>query len=471
VRKTKIITTLGPATESEAMLRQLIDAGVHVFRLNMSHANHDWVRTIVDRIRKIEKDIRKPIGILMDTQGPAIRTGDLDHSLELKEGDTFTFTVRGHVSEEERSVDTNYDDLINDINVDDVVLVDNGVIHMVVREKNERELNCEVLTPGTMGSRRHINLPGIKVNLPALTKKDLEDVKCGVACEVDYIALSFAREGNDIQMLRQVLDAEGAANHIDIIAKIEDQSAVRNMDEIIEAADGVMVARGDLGIEVPFEELPIIQRSIVKKCVAKKKPVIVATHMLESMIENPVPTRAEITDVANAVYEEADAIMLSGETTIGKYPVQCVKILDRVASRIERSGNIRFHESIQLDHERHRVVASAVHLADQIQADAIFIFSRTGRSARTCAALRPRWTPIFAFTPDINLVNRLTLNYGIRPNHLDFGNDPMETIQLAEELVVNRGVLQPGAKLVVLSDILVKERSFYSVQLRQLGQE
>jgi pyruvate kinase len=469
VRKTKIVTTLGPSTESEERLRQLIKAGVHVFRLNMSHARHDWVRLIVDRIRKLEAEAGRSVGILLDTQGPAIRTGDLDHQIDLKEGDTFSFTVRGHVSEEECSVDTNYDDLVNDINVGDVVLVDNGVIHMVVREKKDRELKCEVLTPGTMGSRRHINLPGIRVNLPALTKKDLEDIRVGVECGINYLALSFAREANDIQMLRQVLSAEGDDGNIDIIAKIEDQSAVANIDEIIEAADGIMVARGDLGIEVPFEELPIIQRRIVKRCVALRKPVIVATHMLESMIENPVPTRAEITDVSNAVFEEADAIMLSGETTIGKYPVQCVNILDRVAARVERSGNIRFHEKIELVNERHRVVSSAVHLADQIEAAGIIIFTRTGRSARTCASLRPRWSPIFAFTQNARLVGRLTLNYGIQPYQLAFGDDPMTTIDAAEHLLVERGIVEMGAPLVVLADLIVNDRSYYSVHLRRVG--
>ncbi|MGF1677774.1 MAG: pyruvate kinase [Candidatus Methylacidiphilales bacterium] len=469
VRKTKIISTLGPATDSPAMLRALARAGVNIFRLNMSHANHDWVRTTVTHIRAIEKECCLTLGILMDTQGPSIRTGDLSSKLELKAGDSFTFTVRGHVSEEIRSVDTNYDDLVNDIHVGDVVLVDNGVIHMVVREKNDRELRCEVLTSGTLGSRRHINLPGIKVNLPALTEKDLEDVHVGVETGVNYIALSFVREANDMQVLRQIVDSLGAADRIRLVAKIEDQSAVRNIREIIDAADAVMVARGDLGIEVPFEELPIIQRKIVKKCVAARKPVIVATHMLESMIENPLPTRAEITDVANAVFEEADCIMLSGETTVGKYPVKCVEILDKVARRIERSGTIGFHEDILLGDDRNKVASSAVHLADQVHADGLVVFTRAGRSAALCAALRPRWSRIFAFTPDADIAGRLTLNYGVQPEVIPFSEDPEENIKMAEATLLEKNILPLGASLVVLSDIREGGKFFYAVQLRRLG--
>lgn len=337
-RKTKIIATLGPATSEPEMIKKLMDAGVNVFRFNMSHAPHEWVHKTAKTIRQFSAELSNPVAILLDTQGPAIRTGDLPAKLDLKPGDVFTFTVRGEKSEETNSVDVNYDDLINDIQVGDTVLVDNGVIQMKVLSKESHKLKCEVLTPGVLGSRKHINLPGVKVNLPALTEKDLRDVACGVEAQVDWIALSFVREGRDIQILRELLKSKNAS-HIKIVAKIEDQLAVKNLNEIVEAADAVMVARGDLGIECPFEELPIIQRRIVKRCLQRGKAVIVATHMLESMIVNPIPTRAEITDASNAVFEEADCIMLSGETTVGKYPVQCVDVLNKVACRIERSGN------------------------------------------------------------------------------------------------------------------------------------
>lgn len=467
MRRTKIIATLGPATENPATIRDMIRQGVNLFRLNMSHATHDWVRTVVPVIRLAAADLRLNTGILMDTQGPAIRTGDLPTKLDLKVGDRFTFTVRGHQSEEIYSVDTNYDDLVNDIKVGDVVLVDNGVIHMMVREKKENALVCEVLTPGTLGSRRHINLPGVRVNLPCLTEKDLADIAVGVECKVDWIALSFVREAGDITALRGVLQKAGAPD-TGIIAKIEDQSAVHNINEIIEASDAIMVARGDLGIEWPYEELPIIQRRIVKRCIHRVKPVIVATHMLESMISNPVPTRAEITDVANAVFEQADAIMLSGETTVGKYPVRCVEVLDRVARRIERSGGINFQADVEVTSPRDQVAASAVHLANQVKAAAIFVFTRSGGVARITAGLRPR-CPIFAFTPHRALSHRLCLLHGIYAHTLEFQDSPLATIEMAEEHIRGHEIMPAGAKIVMLTEMLVNHQRYWTAQLRDLA--
>jgi pyruvate kinase len=320
-----------------------------------------------------------------------------------------------------------------------------------------------------MGSRRHINLPGVRVKLPALTEKDIADLEVGMECKVDLVALSFVREAADVKTLRDFLTKHGHG-HVQIVAKIEDQSAVKNINEIIDAADGVMVARGDLGVECPYEELPIIQRKIVKKCVQSIKPVIVATHMLESMISNPLPTRAEITDVANAVFEEADAIMLSGETTVGKYPARCVEVLDRVAKRIERSGSISFHDTIQVRGSKHSVVASAVHMANNLKADGICIFTRSGNMAYTCAGLRPRHTPIFAFTPDKALANQLCLRYGVTSIVLPFEDDPEVTIVAAEQILMNRHYLHAGAQVVFVSDIIIEaKKSISSVQLRVMG--
>ena len=292
VRRTKIISTLGPATDSAEMIGKLIDAGVNVFRLNMSHAPHDWVRRVVADIRAAAAARRQFIGIMMDTQGPAIRTGDLGVPLDLQPGQKFTLTVRGERDLEEHSVDVNYENFVNDISVGDVVLVDNGTIEMKVLGKSGNKVECEVLTAGTLGSRRHINLPGVKVSLPALTAKDIRDVKLGLEVGVDFIALSFVREARDLLQLRELF--EGGKSPPVVIAKIEDQQAVINLDSIVREADAIMVARGDLGIEIPYDELPIVQRRIVKTCLRHGKPVIVATHMLESMIESPMPTRAEI---------------------------------------------------------------------------------------------------------------------------------------------------------------------------------
>src|SRR5437879_7199621 len=288
----------------------------------MSHAQHDWLREIVPRIRAIAEEVGRAVAILVDTQGPAIRTGDLKTDLHLKPGDILEFTVRGAKSEEAYSVDVNYDGLINDINEGNTVLVDNGVSHLLVLEKRENRIRCKVITPGTLGSRRHINLPGVRVNLPPLTQKELGDIAVGVEMNVDFIALSCVRQRSDLDELRELLSQKGSKARV--MAKIEDQSAVLLIHEIIASADAIMVARGDLGIECPIEELPIIQRKVVKLCARFGKPVVVATHLLESMVHNPIPTRAEITDVANAVFEQADSVMLSEETKIGSYPAECV---------------------------------------------------------------------------------------------------------------------------------------------------
>ena len=465
MRKTKIICTLGPATEDPVILRQLMAQGADVFRLNMSHAKHDWVRAIVPQIRSIAAELGRPVAVLMDTQGPAIRTGDVATDLQLKPGDILELTVRGAVSEEHYSVDVNYDGLINDISAGDTVLVDNGVIEMLVLEKNQQRIRCKVLTPGTLGSRRHINLPGVRVNLPPLTQKDLDDVRVGAEVNVDFVALSFARQASDIEELRRVMQLlESTAQ---IIAKIEDQSAVREIDEMITATDVIMIARGDLGIECPMEELPIIQRRIVKQCIRFGKPVIVATHMLESMIENPVPTRAEISDVANAVFEETDAIMLSGETTIGRYPVRCVEVFDRVARRIERSGGAGYASEAQLTDSRQKTVSSAVILANSLPKGKLIVFTRHGTMARYVSNLRPHRAPIFAFTPFAHIYRQLALCWGTHPVLLAFDDDPNVTIDAAEVYLHEAGLTEQNDSLVVLSDLRAGHCQIDSIQVRQ----
>jgi pyruvate kinase len=453
-RRTKIIATLGPATDTPEMLRQLIAAGVNIFRLNMSHAPHDWVRRVVADIRAAAGADKKFVGIMMDTQGPAIRTGDLSVPLDLKPGQKFTLTVRAESNEEEHSVNVNYENFINDISVGDVVLVDNGAIHMKVLAKDGNKVQCEVLTEGTLGSRRHINLPGVKVSLPALTAKDIKDVALGLEVGVDYIALSFVREARDLLQLKQLF--EGHKTQPLVIAKIEDQEALRNLDAIVAEADAVMVARGDLGIEVPYEELPIIQRRIVKTCQRAGKPVIVATHMLESMIASPMPTRAEVTDVANAVYEQADAIMLSGETTVGKYPLKCIEVFDRIAKRTERSGGANYFEGATLGTARQKLVKSAVVMANELKAE-----------ARHTAWMRPRYSRIFALCAQGELAARLTLPWGITPIVVPFDMiDPGNTIEGALKILTASGQLKKGQTIVVIGAIVIGEQMVDTVQMR-----
>ncbi len=465
MRKTKIIATLGPATDSPEMIGRLIDGGVNIFRLNMSHAPHGWVRRVAADIRAAATSRLCAVGIMMDTQGPAIRTGDLPSALDLKPGQKFTLTVRGERSEELHSVDVNYENFVNDIRVGDVVLLDNGAIHMKVLSKSGNHVECEVLTEGTLGSRRHINLPGVKVSLPALTAKDLADVEIGQDVGVDYIALSFVREAKDIKQLRAVIAKAG--QHPLIVAKIEDQQAVQNLTEIVQEADAIMVARGDLGIELPYEELPIIQRRIVKTCLRVGRPVIVATHMLESMIENPMPTRAEVTDVANAVFEQADAIMLSGETTVGKYPLKCVEVFNRIACRIERSGGANFFEQAELTSPRQKLVKSAVVMANELRADAILVFTLRGNMARHTAWMRPRYSAIYAICENWGVANALGLNWGITPVVIPFNHaDPEKTIDPAVRLLVEKGRLKKGNTTVIISSLTVGEQIVDAVQMR-----
>jgi len=465
VRRTKIISTLGPATDSAEMIGKLIEAGVNIFRLNMSHAPHDWVRRVVQDIRARSAARRQFIGIMMDTQGPAIRTGDLGVPLDLQPGQKFTLTVRGERDLEEHSVDVNYENFVNDINVGDVVLIDNGTIQMKVLAKDGNKVECEVLTEGKLGSRRHINLPGVKVSLPALTAKDIKDVKLGLELEVDFIALSFVREAGDLVQLRELFPRD--KHNPLIIAKIEDQQAIKNLESIVRETDAIMVARGDLGIEIPYEELPIVQRRIVKTCLRHGKPVIVATHMLESMIESPMPTRAEVTDVANAVFEEADAIMLSGETTVGKYPLKCIEVFDRIAMRIERSGNAQFHDAAELTNARQKLVKSAVVMANELKAAAILVFTRHGHMAQYTAWMRPRYSPIYAMCDGEKTACQMTLSWGVMPFVMPFDFiQPQNTIETGLKNLVEQGRLFPGTTVVIIGAISVGTEIVDAVQMR-----
>ncbi len=465
VRRTKIVSTLGPATDSVQMIGQLMDAGVNVFRLNMSHAPHDWVRRVFADIRSESAKRQRHTGILMDTQGPAIRTGDLSVPLDLQPGQKFTLTVRGERDLEEHSVDVNYENFINDISVGDVVLIDNGTIQMKVLAKNGNKVECEVLTEGTLGSRRHINLPGVKVSLPALTSKDIKDVKLGLELGVDFLALSFVREARDLLQLREMF--EPGKPHPFVIAKIEDQEAIKNLEAIVSEADGIMVARGDLGIEIPYEELPIVQRRIVKTCLRVGRPVIVATHMLESMIESPMPTRAEVTDVSNAVFEEADAIMLSGETTVGKYPLKCIEVFDKIATRIERSGSAQFHDAAELTQPRQKLVKSAVVMANELKAAALLVFTRHGSMAQYASWMRPHYSAIYALCENEKTANEMALCWGVTPFVMPFDFiNPQNTIETALKNLTEQGRLQPGATVVIIGAISVGTEIVDAVQMR-----
>jgi len=467
MRRTKIIATLGPATSTPAALTELISLGVNVFRFNMSHAPHDWVRKTAATAREISTKLGHEVALLLDTQGPAIRTGVVEKPYDLKIGDWVSFTVRGQKGTVDITTDCNYPHLVEDIEVGKIVIVDNGLLRMRALEKRHNEIVCEVLTPGVMGSRRHINLPGVDVRLPALTEKDYIDLELAFECQMDFIAMSFVRRAADIELLRAKIKEKGSG--VRIVAKIEDQIAVKNLEDIIAACDGLMVARGDLGIEVPYEELPIIQRRAINLCLAAVKPVIVATHLLESMITNPAPTRAEITDIANAVFEHSDAIMLSGETTTGKYPLECVEIMDRIARRIEQGNTVISYVSpVKPYSPRTHLNSTAVYLANNIKAAGICVFSHSGKTARYIAGLRPQTSPVYAFTPNLDVCRSLSLHYGIRAHVIEFHNDPNENLLRMQARLLERGYMQPGDSIVVVSDLVVEKEILHAIHVHTL---
>jgi pyruvate kinase len=467
-RRTKIIATLGPATDSPEMLEKMVEAGMNVARINMSHAREEAVRNSVSSIREISDRLGKTVAILMDLQGPAIRTGEVSSALNLTPGQKIALTVRGEQSEEEHSVDVNYDQLVEDIKEGDVVLVDNGTIQLRVLQKKRNQLQCEVLTEGVLGSRRHINLPGVRVNLPALTDKDMKDVDLGIEVGVDWIAMSFCRQAEDLLKLRAILDYHKAPQKI--VAKLEDQEGVKNLQGIIENSDGVMVARGDLGIEIPYEDLPIVQRRIVKACQLNGTPVIVATHMLESMIENPMPTRAEITDVSNAIYEQADAIMLSGETSVGQYPLKCIEIMDRIARRTERSGGAGFVAEAEMNTTSGRLMKSASVLAREIEAAAMIVFTKTGGMARSAAWQRNPHCPVYAFADNVILRNQLMLLWGVEPFFLQLDeSNPMENVDCAIEFLMSKGLLSSGDEVVSVTEVVYNGKIVDSIQMEAVS--
>ena len=461
-RKTRIICTLGPATDSDEKLEALILAGANVFRLNMSHAAHEWVRDICPRIRAISDRLSSHTSILCDLQGPSIRTGDLEEPLDLKKGDIVEFRKRDTEATVPLSTTVNYDGLMGDVSVGDRLIVDNGGFLMRIKEVNATSVLCEVQTEGEMGSRRHINLPGVRLNLPALTKKDHLDLAlaCDVGC--DFIAGSFVRDADHVRQLRGAMIERGG--DAKIISKIEDQEAVKNIDDIISESDVIMVARGDLGIEVNIEELPIIQRKIVKRCLRLGTRVIVATHMLESMISNPLPTRAEVTDVSNAVFEEADSVMLSGETSVGKYPVECVEILNRIATRIERSGGLGYGADALLRTERQKTVRSAVQLADSIPDARLVVFTRRGFMPVQAALLRP-YSLIYAFAPEASICRQVSFGRGVTARRIDFSDNPEDTLATAVEMLKKEHDVEPGTPLFVISDMTQKGTVVDSVLL------
>ncbi len=451
MRKTKIICTLGPSTEDENILRELILNGMDVARINMSHGTHEEHKKKMDKIKKLRKELNKPVAILLDTKGPEIRTGNFPEKVTLKTGQSFTLTTEECEGSEERCSIT-FKNLPNDVEIGTKILIDDGLIELKVVNKTPTDINCVVINGGPVSSHKGINVPGVFLSLPFMSERDKEDLKFGVEQDVDFVAASFTRNANDINEMKSVISSFGGED-IRIIAKIENKDGVDNIDEILRVADGVMVARGDLGVEIPIAEVPIIQKKIIKKTRNSDKPVITATQMLDSMIKNPRPTRAETTDVANAIYDGTSVIMLSGETAAGAFPVESVKTMAEIAEITECNINYidRFNK---LDiHERPDVTSAISHAActtaHDLGASAIITVSKSGMTSRMLSKYRPS-CPIISGTPSEKVWRQTNMSWGVIPIMIEEKHNTDDLIDHVISAAQSEGLLKNG-DLVVLT--------------------
>ena len=465
IKRTKIICTIGPATESYASLKKLYKAGMNVARLNMSHSDHKNAKKIIDRIRKLNKQVKNPVGILLDTQGPEIRTGDTSEVVNLEPGQLVSFTVRDEIDVETTSIRVHYDELIQSVSVGTLISLDNGLLNFKVLKKTKNQLECKVLDGGKLGSKRHVNLPGIRINLPSITEKDKRDIAFGLKENVDFIALSFVRDASDIEDLKKILKTK--IKKIKIISKIEDREGLSNIDDICKVSDAVMVARGDLGIETDLANLPNVQRKIMSSCAKYGVNSIVATHLLESMIENPTPTRAEVTDVANAIYEGADAVMLSGETTIGKYPTEAVNFISRIATQTEKYRTLGYEEKLISETDWQYLGIAAKNIAESIGADGIIAITRSGQTAEIVSNAKPFMKPIFAFSNNKKTINQLSLSGSVHAYYSAMYASHEKNINSVMGILKKELNPKSDLKFVVISGIL-SEKSADAIEIRTL---
>ena len=449
MRRAKIIATIGPKTESEEMMEKLANAGMNIARINMSHGTPEWTASVIRKLRKVGLKTQFPLGIMIDTTGPEIRTSATEYGLEI--GDLFKIAVSSacDIQEGEKHTFIDYQNLIKKVKKKDTIMIDNGLIALQVIDVQPFHIMCKVLNKGSLGKRKSINMPGIRTDLPSVTKKDIQDLKIGAKYGMDYVAQSFVRRKEDIRQMRKVLEQFGSSAMI--IAKIEDQEGIDNMDEIINEADGIMVARGDLGVEIPIEEIPLVQKTMVDKCIAAGKPVIVATQLLESMITNPRPIRAEVTDVANAVFQKADCIMLSGETTKGEYPAECISTMHVIAKKVQ--------EKLQFDAGRLKtkdvkeaITFGACINADYLDAKAIIVFSKTGKLLSLVAKRRPN-VDIFVFTDDEEVKRKLMIYWGTFSFTVNFSENYDLMATNAIEMLKSQKFLAKGDKTLLVSDV------------------
>ncbi|CAM3962878.1 pyruvate kinase [Mesobacillus thioparans] len=461
MRKTKIVCTIGPASESVEKLTQLIEAGMNVSRLNFSHGNHEEHAARIKNIREAAEKTGKKVGILLDTKGPEIRTNDMENgAIELTTGQECIVSMKEVLGTAEKFSVT-YDQLIDDVHPGAKILLDDGLIglEVVSIDKENSEIKTKVMNTGTLKNKKGVNVPGVSVNLPGITEKDAKDILFGIEQGVDFIAASFVRRATDVLEIRQLLE-ENNGSYIQIIPKIENQEGVDNINEILEVSDGLMVARGDLGVEIPAEEVPLVQKDLIKKCNTQGKPVITATQMLDSMQRNPRPTRAEASDVANAIFDGTDAIMLSGETAAGQYPVEAVQTMHNIASRAEEALNhkeLLSFRTKEIDHNITDAIGQSVaHTALNLEVNAIITPTESGHTARMISKYRPK-APIIAVTSNDHVVRRLALVWGVYPQLGEKAGTTDEMLASAVEESVNSGHVSHGDLVVITAGVPVGE--------------
>ncbi len=460
MKKTKIVCTMGPNTSNRELLTAMAKSGMNVARFNFSHGTHEEHRDRLKLLRSVAEEVDVPIAAMLDTKGPEIRTGVLKgDKVCLKDGGTFTLTIRQDVLTDENIASITYDGLIDDVESGSTILIDDGLIELRVESKTETDIICGIINGGELGSRKGVNVPNVKIKLPGITEKDKRDILFGIDQGFDFVAASFVRNAECIQEIRSILKAYGSSMRI--IAKIENAEGIENIDEIIEAADGIMVARGDMGVEIPAETVPHVQKMIIRKCNHAQKPVITATQMLDSMIRNPRPTRAEVTDVANAIYDGTDAIMLSGETAMGKYPLEALKMMAHIAESSESYLDYGAYaqKSINVNGRAisNAISRATVWTADSLHAKAIIAPTMYGYTANLLSNWRPKCM-IVGMSPNKDVLRKMQLNWGVEPVPAPREATTDELIEHSVEIVKARGLIQSGDKVVVTVGVQQKHQ-------------
>jgi pyruvate kinase len=457
-RKAKIVATMGPASQDEAVIETLLQAGMDVARLNFSHGTHESHAARTSLLRVVSKRLNRPLAVLQDLQGPKIRVGVLSAPLKLIAGQRVQLYPEGGEKPQGDCIPVDFPQLFYSVKTGDRVLLDDGRLALVVQSIQKNLVTAEVRTGGELTSNKGINLPGVRLNIPAFTDKDAEDLEFGLSLGVDIVAISFVRLPEDVAMVKQIVTTRLGEQAPLVIAKLERPEALDNLDSILDAADGVMVARGDLGVEMAPEDVPGAQKRIIQEANRKGKIVITATQMLESMIHNPLPTRAEASDVANAVYDGTDAVMLSGETAAGEYPLEAVKMMDRIVRHAESDFDKWGHEQvIQAGHDDAVAICLAAReLAHDRDVEAIAVFTRTGRTALLLSKARP-CVPVLAFTPVDEAYRRLAVGWGVVPHHVPWANTVEEMIEQVEKALKEKETVQPGQQVVIVSGFPVRD--------------